>query len=308
MRSSPRFRRHALCALASAILASANGCGTNECPRPSDELLTRPSGFYVADPGGGPPELFAPGTGGGRLSPDWSRVVWAEVLDWSDAAHADPDILVADANGRERRNLTPGPWFDMEPSWSPDGTMIAFRRDGDIWAMKADGTSQHEVVDTGEIDLAPVWSPDGTRLGFTSFPASGAGPDTLWVVDLDGTDLTRLVEQAGSPTWSPDGRRLAFVRGTGQTASVFVANVDGSGLRELVKDAAEPAWSPDGTRIAYLLLAGGCDDHGQVWAIDVDGAHATRLTRDPVGAHAPTWSKDGARLAYWSGPAGVPVD
>ena len=53
----------------------------------------------------------------------------------------------------------------------------------------------------------PQWSPDGRRLAFVR-------DDEIWVVEADGSRLTRVVAKPGGgrdPRWSPDGRRLAFV-------------------------------------------------------------------------------------------------
>jgi Tol biopolymer transport system component len=48
---------------------------------------------------------------------------------------------------------------DMDPSWSPDGTQITFKRDDQMWVMNADGSNDHRITKVGEIGTASAWSP-----------------------------------------------------------------------------------------------------------------------------------------------------
>ena len=82
----------------------------------------------------------------------------------------DPRRRRPDSGSREGTDLTrlthsPGPDFD--PSWSPDGTQIAFRseRSGqpEVWVMNADGTGQRQLA----AGLSPAWSPDGSLIAFS---------------------------------------------------------------------------------------------------------------------------------------------
>jgi Tol biopolymer transport system component len=80
-------------------------------------------------------------------------------------------VFDVDDGNLTRLTNTSGVW-DSEPSWSPDGTRIAFTRiypDQDereeVWVMDADGGDQHWV---GVEGLAAKWSPDGSRFMYTS--------------------------------------------------------------------------------------------------------------------------------------------
>ena len=66
------------------------------------------------------------------------------------------------------------------PSYSPDGTQIAFRGDLDlaepsgdeeIYVMNADGTNVRQLTSNADFDSAPSWSPDGKRILFERAPA-----------------------------------------------------------------------------------------------------------------------------------------
>ena len=56
------------------------------------------------------------------------------------------DVWTIDADGTDLTRLTRAPYPEFDPSWSPDGTEIAFRseRSGEpeIWIMNADGTGR----------------------------------------------------------------------------------------------------------------------------------------------------------------------
>ncbi len=172
-----------------------------------------------------------------------------------------------------------------------------------------------------------TWSPDGSRLAFSE--ADQHGTLQLHLIDANGTHRMQLThfpagENATQPTWSPDGTRIAFtffaVAKTLDHATVFptinidVIRPDGGGLAVLLAAAPaeldqdggpylEPAWSPDGSRIAYLIdpWPRGANVAFQLWVMDSDGSHPTRIFRYPnccVDAWGgPEWAPDGARIA-----------
>jgi len=75
-------------------------------------------------------------------------------------------------DGSNVRRLTYNDAIDNKPSWSPDGTKIAFASDRDgnseIYVMNADGTNQTRLTNNPALDGGPVWSPDSTKIAFAS--------------------------------------------------------------------------------------------------------------------------------------------
>ena len=76
-----------------------------------------------------------------------------------------PDIYVIDADGSNEIRLTSSPGFDMRPSWSPDGSKIAFMSfnsitdsDNDIYVMDADGSNLTRITTNPGGDGAPSWT------------------------------------------------------------------------------------------------------------------------------------------------------
>src|SRR5215217_8978806 len=117
-----------------------------------------------------------------------------------------------DPNTNDATNLSNSPAADQEPSWSPDGSKIAFssnRNAGnfDIYTMYADGSSQKRLTKKAAYDLQPAWSPDGKKIAFTS---SRGGDDEIFVMKArpEGTknrpkNLTKNDDGDSSPDWQP---------------------------------------------------------------------------------------------------------
>jgi Tol biopolymer transport system component len=191
--------------------------------------------------------------------------------------------------------------------WSPDGTELAYAlgEPGSCSLWVTEVTSGERRRLTGctarfasgqKVGQELDWSPDGTRIAF-----SGAGG--VYTIGSNGTHEKQITEDSGGvPSWSGDGARIAYERG----GSVYVMRADGSNPVALVEGDV-PAWSPDGTKIAFLrdplnpkVPADGDPYVLQVWTVDADGSHETKLGEQPgccLGAN-PTlgWSPDGSKL------------
>ena len=102
---------------------------------------------------------------------------------------------------------------DADPAWSPDGTMIAFRRRGlndnfDVYVMRPDGSGVRPVATGPAVDEKPAWSPDGKQLMIISNRDVSGKPDRtydVYLVDLDGGEVEPLGLTANvvlTPVWS----------------------------------------------------------------------------------------------------------
>src|SRR5438034_4811689 len=145
------------------------------------------------------------------------------------------DIYAMKVDGTNQTNLTDHPADDGSPSWSPDGSKIAFytRRDAfdaEIYVMDADGGNPINVTNHPGDDFTPAWSPDGEKIAFTSFRD---GQGEIYVMDADGGNPINLTNHPGDdvdPSWSPDGAKIAFTstRGEDVLPDIYVMNADGS--------------------------------------------------------------------------------
>src|SRR5262245_31656302 len=151
------------------------------------------------------------------------------------------DVWVIDADGTHLRRLTHSPWPEFDPSWSPDGTRIAYRSERhetpEIWVMNADGTTKRRLAE----GLSPAWSPDGSRIAYASPgtilwpPGHGLRCSGLSIMDADGSGQHRLPHTDGGeyPSWSPDGTRIAFNSNLTGDHVMYIAQADGSGVVDL---------------------------------------------------------------------------
>ena len=193
------------------------------------------------------------------------------------------------ADGSGTRRLTSTKEDDNQPTWSPDGTRIAFARGvpSRIFVMGADGSGARRVTDDDSGEHEPAWSPDGSWIAY-SRRAPGSSIRELWLVRPDGSQrhqLTKLGGIAQAPAWSPAGQRIAFSATVeANRYDIYTVGVDGKSVRLLTSraDSFEPAWSPDGRTIAY-------EEGGAIHAIDVENGDEEMLTDPKNNDSSPAW-------------------
>ncbi|MGH9768921.1 MAG: protein kinase domain-containing protein [Blastocatellia bacterium] len=240
------------------------------------------------------------------FSPDAKEFVYArnEKDNW--------DIYQQRLAGSVARNLTANsPDDDMQPAYSPDGELIAFRSErkgGGIFVMSAAGESVRQVSNFGHY---PDWSPDGKEIAFSSMlvvdPFSRGANSKLYAFSL-ATGETREIDagrDAVQPRWSPNRLRIAFW-GKDRSAQrdIWTVSPRGGDPVQVTHDADfdwNPVWSPDGKFIYFISNRKGAPS---LWRVAMDEASG-RAMGEPepiIGPLAQSWqlniSRDGRRLVY----------
>jgi len=241
-------------------------------------------------------------------SPDYTKVVFASERGSTDPEVPNRDIywVYADGSGVATR-LTNAEGKDYDPSWSPDGTRIAFvsKRDGDwdIYLVNPNGTGLVNLSNNkGFNETDPSWSPDGSRIAF----ASDRNPDPLGplldpeihTMKADGTDVRQLTNNTaadGDPSWSYDGTSIAFESDRTGDFEIWVMNANGTGQVNISLDDAadaDPSWQRWGNRIVFGSYRSG---NGDIYAMNSNGSGLALLTPG-------SYFKEGDPCARPSGP------
>lgn len=132
------------------------------------------------------------------------------------------------------------------------------------------------------------------------------GTHQIYIVNTDGTGLTRLTEKDDwwyfVPASSPNGSKIAYTAQNSfhhpyslprdkQLENLYVMNADGTSKTLLVNSSAgsigRHVWSPDSTKIAYEFS-------NDLFIINADGTDGIQLTNDGGQAHdlKPVWSSN----------------
>ncbi|HKV12986.1 MAG TPA: M20/M25/M40 family metallo-hydrolase [Thermoanaerobaculia bacterium] len=186
---------------------------TTVCPRDGSLLFTSTRDgdldLYRMDADGRNVQRLTstPGYDGGAFfSPDCSKIVWRASRPKDGAELEDYRALLA------RGLVRPGKL--------------------EIWVADADGKEARQITYLDAASFAPSFFPSGDRIAFSSNYGDPKGREfEIWAVDVDGTDLERVTWSPGFdgfPLFSPDGSRLAFASNRNQgkegETNVFVAS------------------------------------------------------------------------------------
>ncbi len=164
--------------------------------------------------------------------------------------------VVSGANTTER---------EFDPSWSPDGTKIAFHRAGvvggvdpnpyQIFVIDSVGGGLVRVTnDTNYADTEPTWNKDGNYLVFKHSVSPGSA-SAIAFKDPTTNDAPQEIDSEasgsiGSPQWSPVDNKVVYIK----NSDVYVYDMGLASTRLLASGSySAPTWSPDGKLIAVGL-------------------------------------------------------
>jgi Tol biopolymer transport system component len=246
---------------------------------------------------------------------------------WTMDADGSSPVRLTDEKARTA-NLAPFVHVrEDSPSWSPDGTKIAFisNRNGGfgLYVMDGDGGNVRLVTDKIVNASRVAWSPDAQTIAIVSGTTTFDGPPSsdIYLVRVSDGTLTKLTGNTRlnlDPAWSPDGRQIVFSsnRDDDGRSKVWMMNADGSNQKRLTDvhnntntifyGDMTPSWSPDGTKI---LFTGTRDFNGtrncfsincaEIFVMNADGTNERAITNDPNRGgifQNPRWSPDGTRI------------
>ena len=220
-------------------------------------------------------------------------------------------------SGRETRLLDEA----FNPSWSPDGTRIAFdaswsgpRR---IWIADARGRNPQQLsTDDSEAHahVRPRWSPDGTKIVFQNTEGTKSDIRVIDVKTRESKWITDDFVMDLHPVWSFDGAYVFFssYRTGGINIWSIPVDLDGTAAGAMEQITAGPGHDVDldvprsADRLVFAILK----QNAELWRLPVDPASGA-ATGPPeqvvAGSRENTrgaWSPDGERVAFGSDRGG----
>jgi Tol biopolymer transport system component len=188
-----------------------------------------------------------------RWSPDGTR--FAVVRCNQAFGYCDIDVMNSDGTGR---HIVVGSHVhNFDPSWSPDGSQLAFTSDragllAAVWVVDLVDHRLHRLTRPAIEGCYPSWSPLGNRILFTS-DCDRPNPH-LYVMNPDGSRVRRISSEppnkaSGFGSYSPDGRHIVFISDVlvGFGADLFTMNGNGTGRTVIVTNHRHVFFSDWGT-------------------------------------------------------------
>ncbi len=175
------------------------------------------------------------------------------------------DLWIVGRDGGDARRLTSAVGNETDPSFSPDGTLVAFtgEYDGnqDAYVVPAAGGTPRRLTFHPAADTVLGWTPDGKSVLFASIGNSFYHfAAQLYTVPVEGGFPTQLPLAVGfAASFSPDGTHVAYVphgqwqaawkryRG-GQTTPIWIADLKDSSVEKVPRDNSndhDPIWVGD---------------------------------------------------------------
>jgi Tol biopolymer transport system component/predicted Ser/Thr protein kinase len=261
-----------------------------------------------------------------RATRVWLRWAWAALL---------PVLLAAavfawrawrkpeTAEPLQATPLTTQPGVHRYPSFSPEGTHVAFTWDGpkqdnqDIYVHQIGAGAPLRLTNDPGNDYNPVWSPDGRWIAFLR-SRTGSGKSELRLIPPLGgperhvTDIRAGEVFVTAPylTWCPDSTCLVVSDSPGdrKPVALFLISLENGEKTQLTRPEppasgdAHPAVSPDGRWLVFRRGASGIFS-GELHMLSLATRPAARgesrrLTPATLDANHPTWSPGSEEILF----------
>ena len=217
-------------------------------------------------------------------------------------------VVIADYDGFNRRQLTYDTSISMMPVWSlgnADIIFVSFRNGKSQLFQKSLSTGKEKRLFPQH---AQTFSPAVNPVtGEILYAGIVDGKSDLYLGDPNTNKIQKISYSKSSqvsPAWSPYASEILFSSDRGGSPQIYVMGKDGSDVRRVTfmgRYNERASWSPEGDRIVYTSMDGG---KMNVYTCAIDGSDITQLTSNAGNNEHPTWSPDGMLIAFSSDRTG----
>jgi Tol biopolymer transport system component/DNA-binding winged helix-turn-helix (wHTH) protein len=201
--------------------------------------------------------------------------------------------------------LTSYPGIELSPTFSPDGSQVAFSWNGahqdnfDIYVKVIGGADAVRLTRDPARDMSPAWSPDGRHIAF-------ARDGAVFLVEPTGTGERKLADiRAGDIEWTQDSKSLVISAGTFRKSQLLRLYVETTAVKELTTPPSSQeiaygdfnaALSPDGLNLAFVRLHSSVAS--DLYVMPLSGGDPRRLTQNESLIRGIAWTADGREIVY----------
>ena len=213
----------------------------------------------------------------------------------------------------EWQQITDYPDSAVQPSFSPDGHMLAFIRgpesfltSGQIYVKFMPDGEPVQLTHDDWTKLAPVFSPDGSRIAYTELQGM------RWItneVSVTGGDSRLLLPNAAGLRWIDDQRMIFSETREGFHMGVVTSGADRSSERDVYFPASEKGMahfglpSPDRKRVAIVEMD--AFNWLRCRVVPADGSSPGSPIGPVGGCSSAAWSPDGKWIYLTSDGGGA---
>ena len=223
------------------------------------------------------------------------EVVWAmdgQKFAYVERGGGEDKLRVSVRREKEKKLICSSRWI-RDPTWSPDGTKIMFRRHGYEIAIY---NIEKDSVEAAIPGRWARWSPDGTQIVYCEPKQKREKNYRIVISEPDGSQV-RYLTKGAHPIWSSKGDKIALARVVQDIPSPrwiqtsWVINSDGTEESRLPYPAGS-LWSPLGNQVCYNTSNG-------IVIASTDKLDKIEITPDVKGNSGEiSWSPNGSKIAF----------